>query len=88
MRLHQLVRPRIILELEHADVAVRGRAREHAAGFVGGPGDEVDGGRVDGDLVDALPGVVLLAPDEDFAVVGGGGEDGAVFGMGLVDREC
>lgn len=33
------------------------------------------------ELVDALPGGVLLAPEQDSAVVGGGGEDGAVFGV-------
>ena len=38
-----------------------------------------------GELVDALPGGVLLAVDEDAAVVGGGGEDGAVFGVGPGD---
>jgi hypothetical protein len=38
---------------------------------------------VQGELVDALPLVLrLLAPDQDAAVVGGGGEDGAVFGVG------
>lgn len=36
---------------------------------------------MDCEFVDALPGVVLLAVDEDAAVVGGGGEDGAVFGV-------
>jgi hypothetical protein len=53
---------------------------------------------VQGKLVDALPLVLrLLAPDENTAVVGGGCEDGAVFGMGPGDapygafmavREC
>jgi hypothetical protein len=54
-----------------------------AAGLGRGPGDQVDGGGVQGELVDALPLVLrLLAPDQDAAVVGGGGEDGAVFGVG------
>jgi hypothetical protein len=53
-----------------------------AAGLWWRPGDQVDGGGVQGELVDALPLVLrLLAPDEDAAVVGGRGEDGAVFGM-------
>jgi hypothetical protein len=33
------------------------------------------------ELVDALPLPVLLAEDEDAAVVGGAREDGAVFGV-------
>ncbi len=37
---------------------------------------------MEGEFVDALPLGVLLAEDEDAAVVGGGGEDGAVFGVG------
>jgi hypothetical protein len=41
---------------------------------------------VQGELVDALPLVLrLLAPDQDAAVVGGRGEDGAVFGVGPGD---
>lgn len=30
---------------------------------------------------DARPGIVVLAPDEDFAVVGGGCKNVAIFGM-------
>ena len=36
---------------------------------------------MEGEFVYALPLIVLLAPDEDAAVVGGGGEDGSVFGV-------
>ena len=36
-----------------------------------------------GEIGDFGPDAGLLAPDEDFAVVGGGGEDVAVFGVGL-----
>lgn len=46
------------------------------------PGHKVDGCRVQGDFVDFLPGGGLLAPDEDFAVVGRGREDVAIFGVG------
>ena len=49
------------------------------------PGDDVDGCGVQSEFVDALPLGVLLAPDEDAAVVGGAGEDGAVFGVGPGD---
>lgn len=62
-----------VLELEDGDVAVGGGTGEEAAGFVGGPGDDVDRGLVQGEVVYALPlrrllGALLL-PDEDFAVV-------------------
>lgn len=57
-----------------------------AAGLWRRPGDQVDRGGVQGEFVDALPLVLrLLAPDEDAAVVGGGGEDGAVLGVGPGD---
>lgn len=46
---------------------------------MGCPGDEVDGGGVQGDFVDLLPGRGLLAPDDDFAVVRRRGEDVAVL---------
>lgn len=36
----------VVLELEHRDVAVRGRAGEETAGLVGRPGDDVDRGFV------------------------------------------
>lgn len=34
-----------------------------------------------GEFVDALPGSILFAPDEDATVVGGRGENGAIFGV-------
>jgi hypothetical protein len=37
------------------------------------------------EVEDSLPLGALLAPDEDFAVVAGGGEDVAVFGVGPGD---
>jgi len=45
------------------------------------PSDEVDGGGVQGDFVDLLPGGGLFAPDDDFAVVRRGCEDVAVLRM-------
>jgi hypothetical protein len=36
---------------------------------------------VQGEIEDSRPGVALLAPDEDFAVIGGGCEDVAEFGV-------
>jgi hypothetical protein len=79
--LEDLLCPRVVLELEHRDVAVGGGACEQAARLVGRPGDKVDRGGVEGDFVDLLPGGRLLAPNDDFAVVGRGCEDVAVFWM-------
>lgn len=77
------VAPVALVELKDGDIAVRGGAGEEAAAFVRGPGDDVDGGVVVGEIGDFGPEAGLFAPDEDFAVVGGGGEDVAVFGVGL-----
>ena len=38
---------------------------------------------MEGEVEDFLPLPVLFAPDEHFAVVAGGGEDVAVFWVGL-----
>ena len=81
MRVEDLVVHGVVLELEDGDVAVGAGAGKQTAGFVGRPGDYVDGGGVQGEVEDAGPGVALLAPDEDFAVVGRGGEDVAVLWM-------
>lgn len=76
----------VIEELEHGDVAVGGGAGEEAAGFVRGPGEGVDRGLVESDVVDALPlSGAVLAVDVHVAGVGGGGEDGAEFGVGPGD---
>lgn len=73
--------PRIILELEHRDIAIRGSACEEATSFVWCPCDEVDGCGVEGYVVDFLPGAGLFAPDDDFPVIRGGCQDVAVLGM-------
>lgn len=70
MRGEDLVLPAALVELEYADAAVGGGACEQAAGFVGGPAHDVDGGGVEGEVGDFLPLAVLFAPDQDFAVVG------------------
>lgn len=76
----------VVLEAEHADAAVGAGGGQVAPGLWRRPGDQVDRGGVQGELVDALPLVLrLLAPDEDAAVVGGGREDGAIFGVGPRD---
>lgn len=46
---------------------------------MGGPGDYVDGCGVQGEIEYFCPGGAGFAPDEDFSVVGGGGEDVAIF---------
>lgn len=84
MRRKDFLVPAIILEFEDGDGTVGGSAREDAAAFVRGPGDDVYAGGVQGEVEDACPLRALFAPDEDFAVVAGGGEDVAVFGVGLV----
>lgn len=82
MRVEQLVRPAIVAEFKYADVAVGGGTGEQAATLVRSPGDAVDGGSVQGEIKNFCPGASggggggarsLLAPYEDFAVVGGGG---------------
>lgn len=75
------MRPIVVLELEDRDIAIGGGACQQAAGFMWGPGNEVYRCGVEGDVVDLLPRAVLLAPDEDLAVVGGRSEDVAVLGM-------
>ena len=81
MRVKHDVAETVVLEREHADVAVAAGGREVAADFGRRPGDDVDAGGVVRELVDALPLPVLLAEDEDAAVVAAAGEDGAVFGV-------
>jgi hypothetical protein len=85
-----------LLELVHGDAAIRARAREDAPAFVRRPAYHVYAGSVDGEFEDFLPGcgggmlrargegcVGRFAPDEDFAIVGRGGEEGAEFWVGL-----
>jgi hypothetical protein len=87
------------LELVDGDAAIGARACEDAAAFVGRPAHHVYAGCVDCELEDLRPcrGGGLLgacgeacggcfAPNEDFAVVGGGGEEGAEFGVSLFGR--
>jgi hypothetical protein len=52
---------------------------------VGRPRDYVYGCGVQGEIEDPRPGVAGFAPDEDFAVVGGGRKDVAVFWVGPGD---
>jgi hypothetical protein len=76
----------LVLELEDGDVAVGRGACEQTAGLMRRPGDDVDRGLVQREVVDALPLgrllVALLLPNEDLAVIACGGEDVAVLGMG------
>lgn len=85
-----------LLELMDGDTAIGAGAREDAAALVGCPAHHVYASCVDGELEDFGPccgGGLLgpggegcggcLAPDEDFAIVGGGGEEGAEFWVRL-----
>lgn len=92
MRLEDLVAPIPLLELEHGDPAVGGRAREQAAGFVGGPAHDVDGGRVQREVGHAGPlrgGAAAATAALLSGGRGGGGfapdEDFAVVGGGGED---
>lgn len=70
MCVEDLGAPIAFSELKDGDLAVGGGTGEEAAEFVGGPGDEVDGGGVLGEGGYQGPLRVGLAPDEDAGVVG------------------
>jgi hypothetical protein len=80
-REHQ-TRPLVILEFQHANIAVAAGACENAAAFVRRPVNEVDAGGVLREVEGFCPGAWRrFAPDDDAAVVGGGGKEGAKFGV-------
>lgn len=87
MRVEELVRPAVIAELEHADIAVRRGAGEQTAALVRRPRHHIDGRGVQGKVKDLAPRAArdgrraggLLPPDQDFAIVGRGCEDRAEF---------
>lgn len=81
MSVEEYMTESIILECQDTDIAVTTCSGKMAARLRRRPSHDVDRGGVQGKLVDALPLGVLLAPDQDAAVVGGGCEDGAVFGV-------
>lgn len=69
VREESLVVKRVVLELEHRDVAVRRGAGQEASRLVRGPRHDVDRGLVESKVKDLLPRASLLAPDEHLAVV-------------------
>lgn len=74
----------IVFELEDADVAIRRCAGEEAACLVGRPGDNVDRGLVQREVVDSLPLAVLgtlFLPDKDLAIVTGRCQDITILGV-------
>ena len=73
----------VVKEGDDGDVAVGGSCGKVASWLGGRPGDQVDRCGVVGELIDSLPLAVLLSPDEDSAVVGGGCKDGTIFWMRL-----
>ena len=76
----------VVEELEDGNVSIRGSAGEKAARLVRSPGESVDGGGVQSNVMDALPlPWAVLTVDVDVAGVGGGGEDGAKLRVGPGD---
>ena len=69
----------VVLELEDGDVAVGRGAREQAARLVRRPGDGVHRGLVQRKVEQLLPRALLLAPDQNLAVVARRCQDVAVF---------
>lgn len=61
---------RVILEGKNTDIPIRARSRQMTTYLRRRPGNEVDRGGVQRELVYALPLVVLLSPYQDAAVVG------------------
>ena len=86
MRVEEDVAEGVVLERQHAHIPVATCGGEVAAYFRWRPGDEIDRGGVQGEFVDSLPVIGgLFAVDEDAAVVGAAGEDGAVGWVGPGD---
>lgn len=73
MRREYDMQPVPLVEFKDGDLPIAGGAGEKTPAFMRGPADDVDGGLVEVEVGDFGPLGVLLAPDEDFAVVGGGG---------------
>lgn len=72
----------VVFEAEDTDTTVGTSGGQVASRLRRRPCDQVNGGGVQGELVNALPLVLrLLAPDEDATIIRGGGEDGAIFGV-------
>lgn len=63
-------------------MAVRAGACKNTSRLMWCPSDQVYGSLVLGEVVEALEGVLVFAPDYDAAVVAGGCEEGTVFGVG------
>ena len=71
----------IVLELEDGDLPVRRSGGKHGAQLMRSPFDGVDRGVVIRVLSELGELPLSFLPDKDFAVVGGGGEDVAEFGV-------
>lgn len=72
MRLKDLTRPIAFLKFQYADFTIAGGAREQTSRFVGRPADYIDRRCVKSEISHFRPLRGLLAPNEDFAIVGGG----------------
>lgn len=92
MRVEDLVRPAVVTELQNANMAVGRCTGKQTATLMRSPRDHVHRCSVQREIKDLCPSatsnrrgrvLVLLAPDEHLAIVRGGGEDRAEFGMRL-----
>jgi len=90
--MENLVRPAVIAELKHRDMTIGRSAGEQTSGFMRSPGDHVHRGGVKREVEDFRPStaadrgsgaLVLLAPDEDFSIVGRRCENCAELGVCL-----
>jgi hypothetical protein len=88
-----LVSPGIIPELKDTDVTVGRCASQEASALMRSPRYHVYGSGVKREIEDFGPGAAaggggrvlrLLAPDQDLAIVRGGGQNRAEFGVCLV----
>lgn len=73
VRLENLTRPIALLKLQNADFTVTGGACEKTPRLMWGPADDIDGSAMDMKIGDFGPLRILLAPDDNLAIVGGGG---------------
>lgn len=87
-----LVGPSIVPELKDTDVTVGRSTGKEASALVRGPGYHVHRRGVKGEIEDLGPRAAasrrgrvlrLFPPDQDLAIVGGGGQNRAKLGVGL-----
>lgn len=94
--MERLVGPGIVPELKDTDVTVGRGAGKETTALVRGPRYHIHRSGVQGEIEDLGPGaaasgggrvVRLLAPDQDLAIVRGGGQNRAKLGVCLVMKQ-